>query len=150
MTRENAAAQSAHEQPGPLGPDTLLWKYFGEWRLYLMAPATGLLQLMLPGVGSGVTQHSKFFEEPWERVFRSVPQIAGSIYDGPDAIATAAQIREFHRDIKGIDENGKRYHALDPEIYFWAHATFIWAAVTMVDIFDHRLTDAEKQQFYDE
>lgn len=134
----------------PLGPDSLLWKYFGEWRLYLVVPSVGLLELMLPGLGAGVTQHSKFFEEPWGRVFRSVPQIAGAVYDGPQALETAAKIREFHRDIKGTDEHGKRYHALDPETFFWAHATMVWGVITMVDTFDHRLSDAEKQTLYAE
>ncbi|MEV0294562.1 oxygenase MpaB family protein [Nocardia sp. NPDC050710] len=134
----------------PLGPDSLLWKYFGDLRVYLLAPAAGIMQLMLPGLGAGVTQHSDFFNEPWERIFRSVPQIAGTVYDGPEALATAARVRDYHRDIKGIDADGRRYHALDPEIYFWAHATFIWAAIMTADIFDHRLSDEEKQRFYDE
>ncbi|MGN2635363.1 oxygenase MpaB family protein [Nocardia takedensis] len=137
-------------EPVTLGPDSLLWKYFGDWRTMLMAPAAGIMQLMLPGLGAGVTQHSDFFNEPWERIFRSIPQIAGTVYDGPEAVATAAAVRDYHRDIKGIDADGNRYHALDPEVYYWAHATFIWAAMMMADIFDHRLSDAEKQRMYDE
>lgn len=134
----------------PLGPDSLTWQYFGDWRTYLMAPAAGIMQLMLPGLGAGVTQHSNFFTEPWERIFRSVPQIAGVVYDGPEALATAAKVRDYHRDIKGVDHNGKRYHALDPEVYHWAHATFLWAAMMTADIFDHPLTEDEQRRFYEE
>ena len=35
-------------------------------------------------------------------------------------------IRDFHTEIKGTDDHGRRYHALDPEIFWWAHATFTW------------------------
>ncbi|MET8653903.1 oxygenase MpaB family protein [Nocardia aurea] len=147
---EDTAREDAAEDVTTLGPDSLLWKYFGDWRVMLMAPAAGIMQLMLPALGAGVTQHSDFFNEPWERIFRSIPQIAGTVYDGPEAVATAAAVRDYHRGIKGFDADGQRYHALDPETYFWAHATFVWSAIMMADIFDHRLTDAEKQRLYRE
>ena len=65
-------------------------------------------------------------------------------------MATAAAVRDYHRGIKGFDADGQRYHALDPETYFWAHATFVWWAIMMAYIFDHRLTDGEKQRLYRE
>lgn len=136
------------------GPGSLHWRWAGEVRGYLLLVKAGLLQLMHPGLGAGVEQHSDFFTEPWERVLRSVPEIQGVTFDHPDGAATAQRIRDYHRHIKGrvigADGQGRRYHALDPDVYFWAHATIFDALFQMIDLFDHPMTDAEKEQLYAE
>ncbi|MCT2583335.1 oxygenase MpaB family protein [Actinophytocola gossypii] len=132
------------------GPGSLHWRWAGEVRGYLLLVKAGLLQLMHPGLGAGVEQHSDFFNEPWERVLRSVPEIQGVTFDWPDGARTARRIREYHNDIKGVDGRGDRYHALDPEVFFWAHATIFDALYQMIDLFDHRMSDAESEQLYAE
>lgn len=126
------------------------WRYGGDVRGYLLLIKAGLLQLMHPGLGAGVEQHSDFFNEPWERVLRSVPEIQGTTFDWPHGAATARRIREFHTHIKGTDGHGRRYHALDPEVYFWAHATIFDALYQMIGQFDHPMTGAEKERLYAE
>lgn len=133
-----------------LGPDSLSWRYAGDRRTLLLGPWVGLVQLSLPGLGAGVEQHSAFYTEPWDRFLRSVPQIAGMIYDGPGVARTGRRIRDLHVDIKGVDERGARYHALDPEVFFWAHATISEVVVKMVDVFDHPITVEEKETLYRE
>lgn len=129
------------------GPGDLLYESYGDRIGYLCAPATGLMQLMYPALGKGVEQHSEFYEEPFDRLLRSVPQIIATIFDGDRRPDQAHRIREFHRDIKGTMEDGSRYHALDPETFFWAHATFIDVAFRVDDLFkggsmDHRVRRA--------
>jgi uncharacterized protein (DUF2236 family) len=46
--------------------------------------------------------------------------------------------------------DGSRYHALNPESYFWAHATFVEQVLYFADTFVMRLTDAEREQIYRE
>src|SRR6476659_5109639 len=41
-----------------------------------------------------------------------------------------------------------RYHALDPDTYFWAHATFVDQVLYFADTFVKRLTPDEKDQIY--
>lgn len=133
------------------GPGSLLYETYGDRRGFLVAPAIGLMQLMYPDLGRGVEQHSAFYEEPLQRLFRSVPQIQGTIFDGGDAQRTADQVREFHKDIKGDMPGGRRYHALDPDTYWWAQATFIDTAFRTIDLFSTRpLTPVQKQAFYAE
>jgi uncharacterized protein (DUF2236 family) len=137
--------------PARLGPDSLLWLYAGDTRIAFMGATIGLLQLMHPGVGAGVMEHSDFFEDPYDRVERSLPAILGAVYDGRDAAATGRWIREQHRTIKGTDHAGRRYHALDPETYWWAHATFQFMAEQVVDRYDdRRLSEEEREQLYRE
>ena len=113
--------------PG-LGPGSLLWAVAGDPRGLIPGTAAGIMQLMLPGLGAGVTDHSNFFDDPYDRIFRSIPYIWGSDLRRRRRQADdgAGTIRDFHTDIKGTDHHGHRYHALDPDVFWWAHATFTW------------------------
>jgi uncharacterized protein (DUF2236 family) len=137
--------------PDRLGPDSLLWRYAGDTRIAFMGATIGLLQLMHPGVGAGVMEHSDFFNDPYDRVERSLPAILGAVYDGRDAVETGRWVRDQHKTITGTDAAGRRYHALDPETYWWAHATFQFMAEQVVDRYDdRRLTTEEREQLYRE
>lgn len=134
--------------PRDLGKDSLLWRYAGDHRLGLTGLSAGLLQLMHPGIGAGVAQHSSFFEDPWDRIVRSVPQILGVVY-GPDPEAIGHRVRDYHRSIRGMDHMGRRYSALNPATFWWAHATFQHSVEQVVDRFDtRRLTPREREQLY--
>ncbi|MBN3512682.1 DUF2236 domain-containing protein [Mycolicibacterium septicum] len=131
----------------PLGPQSLVWKYFGDNRMYLIGPRPAVLQNMLAELGQGVLDHSVFFSDTAARVKRSLPPIFMTVY-GTDGDNRGQQVRDFHRDIKGEMPDGARYHALDPETYFWAHATFVEQVLYFADTFVKRLSDAEKEQIY--
>ncbi len=88
------------------GPDSLLWRYAGDTRIAFLGGTIGLLQLMHPAIGAGVLEHSNFFEDPFDRVFRSLPAILGAVYD-EDADATGRWVRDQHRTIKGADAEGR-------------------------------------------
>ena len=133
------------DEPMELGPGSLLWRYAGDHRLGFTGLATGILQLMHPGLGAGVAQHSAFFTEPWDRIQRSVPEIMGVIYDA-DGETTGRRVRDYHRRISGTDEHGRRYSALRPETFWWAHATFQFAVERLIDRFDARHTTWEDRE----
>jgi uncharacterized protein (DUF2236 family) len=104
----------------PLGPQSLVWKYFGDNRMYLIGPRPAVLQNMLAELGQGVLDHSVFFSDTAARVKRSIPPIMMTVYGD------------------------------DPETYFWAHATFVEQVFYFADTFVKRLTDAEREQIYAE
>ena len=136
----------------PLGPGSLLWSIAGDPRGLIPGTAAGLMQLMLPGLGAGVTDHSNFFDDPYDRIFRSIPNIWGSIFaEGDEADEQGRTIRDFHTEIKGSDDHGRRYHALDPEIFWWAHATFTWEFFRAHELyFPGRLSRRQQEQLYAE
>jgi uncharacterized protein (DUF2236 family) len=134
----------------PLGPDSLTWKYFGDLRTGMMGVWIGAIQNMYPALGAGVEDHSILLREPLQRVARSVYPIMGVVYDGDRAAETGAQIRGYHDTIKGVDAAGRRYHALDPETFYWAHATFFMMIIKCAEYFCGGLTEAEKRQLFDE
>ncbi len=134
----------------PLGPDSLTWKYFGDVRTGLLGVWIGAIQNMYPQLGAGVEDHSVLLREPLQRVARSVYPIMGVVYDGDRAAQTGAQIRGYHSTIKGVDSDGRRYHALNPETFYWAHATFFMLILKTAEYFCGGLTEAEKRQLFDE
>lgn len=134
----------------PLGPDSLTWKYFGDVRTGMLGVWIGAIQNMYPALGAGVEDHSILLQEPLQRVARSVYPIMGVVYDGERAAQTGAQITGYHTTIKGVDASGRRYHALDPDTFYWAHATFFMLIIKTAEYFCGGLTDAEKRRLFDE
>jgi uncharacterized protein (DUF2236 family) len=135
---------------GPLGPDSLTWRLFGDWRGLLQGPWAGSMQNMHPKLGAAVEQHSRFFEERWQRLLRSLYPIGGVVFDGDRAPRTGRQVRDYHRGISGVDARGRRYNALDPDVFFWAHATFVMGIVVLNRHLGDPLSERQKQQLWAE
>ncbi len=114
--------------------NALLAKYLGDWRSLLPGGSAGIMQLMYPPLGAAVEKQSDFFEDPFGRVYRSIPQIWATIR-APDGAERAKQIRDIHKKIQGPYAGNKKYHALDPETYWWAHATFTWEVFESIRLF---------------
>ena len=133
----------------PLGPGSLTWRYLGDSRYALLAARAGILQAMHPAIDAGLKEHSDFFTNPWDRIIRSSGPILGVVYD-EDWLLTGHAVRDFHRPIKGHARDGSRYAALDPETYYWAHATFFEAQIATQELFGTPLSDAAKAQLYAE
>jgi len=151
---ESAALRDAEspdeQEPKPLGPDSLTWQIFGDWRGLLQGLWAGSMQNMHPQLGAAVAQHSIFFQERMQRLFRSLYPIGGVVFDGDRAIETARKVRGYHEQIKGIDDNGQRYHALSPDVFYWAHATFFIGTMLTKEYFGGGITEAERRQLFDE
>lgn len=128
-----------------LGPDSLTWKYLGDRRGLFFTHRTGTLQNMHPAVAAVLLEHSDFFEDPYDRFARSIPNILGVVYDEPER-KTGHRVRDFHRGLKATDHAGRRWHALDPQVYYWTHATFVEMIVAMTDAFGRPLTVPEKDR----
>lgn len=134
----------------PLGPDSLTWRYFGDSRMFLVGPRAAVLQNMLPALGQGVLDHSVFFTDTLARVRRSAGPILNTVYGGARAPAIGRTVRDFHAEIKGTMPDGERYHALDPDTYYWAHATFVDNMLYGIETFIGPLSEEDKRQIYAE
>ena len=126
----------------------LLRRYAGDWRSILEGTSIGLLQLMYPPLGAAVAAQSGLFEDPYGRIYRSIPQIWATIL-APDANERARRIRDLHRGIRGV-VNGQKYHALEPETFWWAHATFTHLIIRSVERYHwrNRLDDRGYEHLY--
>lgn len=146
MADQDATADTPPVPTGaPIGPGSLTWRHFGDRRGLMFLARTGTLQNMHPAVGAALQQHSNFFDDPWDRLFRSLPPIMGVVYDPPD-VATGTTVRDLHTDLKGTDSHGRRYHALHPDVFWWTHATFVESIIAGQEYFGTPLTPVEKDQ----
>jgi uncharacterized protein (DUF2236 family) len=136
----------------PLGPGSLTWQLFADRRLVLLGPRAAVLQNMLPSLGQGVEEHSVWFDETLARLQRSIPPIFTTVY-GADPDDAGRRVRDFHTDIRGklpASLGGGPYSALNPDTYYWAHATFVEHMVTATETFIRPLSAAEKDQIIGE
>jgi uncharacterized protein (DUF2236 family) len=72
------------------------------------------------------------------------------VFDGDRAPTTGGEVRDYHTTIKGVDSQGRRYHALNPDVFYWAHATFFVGTLIVAERFCGGITEAEKRRLFDE
>jgi uncharacterized protein (DUF2236 family) len=136
--------------PEPLGADSLTWQYFGQWLGFAFCSVPQLLQLMHPVLGAAVEEHSNVNTDPFDRLIRSMGPIYGVIYDGPAAEQTAVAVRSYHEHIKGVLPSGERYSGLNPEVFHWAHATFVHGLIYGFSEVLGPFTREQQEQMYAE
>jgi uncharacterized protein (DUF2236 family) len=146
MSLASREADELGPAPGlPLGPDSLTWQLFADGRMLLLGPRAVVLQNMLPALGQGVEDHSVFFADTAARLARTVPPIFNTVY-AADPVTAGHQVRDFHTTIKGKLPDGRPYSALNPDTYYWAHATFVEHMVVAAHRFIRPLGPAERDQ----
>lgn len=133
----------------PLDEHSLIWKHGGDWRAVLLAGRAGVLQNMHPAVSQALLDHSNYFTDPIARISRSIPPILGVIFDD-DPHATGAVVRDFHKDIRAPKGSEHSYRALDPDVFWWTHATFIESIIATEHFFGTPFTRVELEQVYAE
>ena len=153
--RDRDGSLASNERaPRPVDPQSLLWKYFGDRRSLLLVGRAGTTENMYPQLGQAVSDHSVIFTNLLARVQRSVPRIMQAVY-GDSPAKTGLQIRNFHKPLNGTMTDGSKFHGqayvgLDPETFYWAHATFLDVVYVTCERFIRPLSDAEKEQLFQE
>ncbi|MDC8983029.1 oxygenase MpaB family protein [Mycobacterium marinum] len=133
-----------------LGPTSLIWKFYGDVRTQLFGfqRAAGT-ENCIEQLGQGVLDHSVVFSDTLGRAKRTGPPLMRTVYS-EDPHGWGRTVRDFHKPIKGTIGDGSRYHALNPELFYWAHATFVDQILYNTDTFIRRLSRAEKEQIFEE
>ncbi|MGV0625537.1 oxygenase MpaB family protein [Mycolicibacter minnesotensis] len=138
-------------------PNSLLWKYMGDpFLLVACGQRAPILENMWPQLGQGVSDHSVLvskgdFRSLQERGLNTLRTIGGVLYGSADHAAKyGVQIRNFHKSIKGDMPNGRRYHAIDSETFYWAHVTFFEMIYRAAELGVVKLSRGEKEQIFEE
>lgn len=148
---DTATRTTDRPAPVPLLPDSLTWGYFGSHLFQLVLPQAFILQVAHPVINSAVTVDKKYLHDPWGRARGSLELLWPVVYARPQtAIAMGQKLRELHRQIKGTDARGNRYHALDPEAYSWVHLTGFYAIVRMFELFGQPLDARQRSDYFSE
>lgn len=112
MSQASTASQSApqakrnnKQPPRPLGPDTYTWRDFGSYRYQLVLSQAFILQSAHPIIDAAVGKDKKYKYDPWGRAQNSIKYLWPVVYARPEkAQEMALQLRELHREIKGVDK----------------------------------------------
>ena len=125
------------------------WRYAGDARILPFLGRAFLLQVAHPTIAAGVAEHSRFKEDPFGRFKQSYGLVLQTLY-AADGERVGAEVRASHRRITGVTAGGRRYHAFEPEAYFWVLATGYETVVVTAQRFLKPMSSSEERQAYDE
>lgn len=133
-----------------LSPDSLIWEFVGDWRVAFFGfQRIAGIETSIEQIGQGLYEHSRVWTDVAGRGRRTAYNMMQVIYsDSQDH--WGGQIRDFHKPVKGTMPDGSRYHALNPELWYWIHATFVDLIIYGTDTFIRRLSHEEKAQIFEE
>ncbi|MEX2081042.1 MAG: oxygenase MpaB family protein [Dehalococcoidia bacterium] len=103
-----------------------------------------LMQLAHPMVARGVAEHSTFESDPLPRLWRTL-EASYTIVFGTlaQAEAVAGHLSRVHEPVRGMG-----YHANDPELLFWVHATLVDSALLVYRHFVGALRPDDIEEYY--
>jgi uncharacterized protein (DUF2236 family) len=105
-----------------------------------------LMQLAHPKVAQGVDDHSDFRRNAISRLRRTIRMTMAIVFgDRETALAAARAINQAHKRVRGED-----YHALDPDLLLWVHATLSDTALSTYETFVAPLQQHDREAFYQE
>jgi len=140
--------RAVSERAGLFGPDSVTWSVLRETALLLGGPRALLLQLAPPSVAAGVEQHSVIGADPLGRSVRTFTAMYTLCFgDLAAALAVVRAVRRRHDVVGGRDADGADYHALDPALLRWVHATLFDTTVRTFETFVRPLDEAERARF---
>lgn len=110
-----------------------------------------ILELAEPRVRAGVWDHTTFRSQPLRRLRRTGLAAMVTVY-GPRRVAERmiAGVRNMHERVSGTTLGGLAYVASDEELLNWVQATASYGFVEAYASFVHRLSDQERDRFYEE
>ena len=138
-------------------PDSRIWKIDREMILLLAGGRALLMQLAHPKIAAGVADHSRFQDDPFGRLYRTMSAMWSIVFDERTEARTAlARVENRHKKVQGVVSPGEplhaknHYDAFDQELLLWVHATLIDSAMIAYDRFVRFLQPVEKVGYYDD
>jgi uncharacterized protein (DUF2236 family) len=133
-------------EPALTPPDGVAWRVFANpVSLFVGGVAAVLLELSEPSVRSGVWDHGSFQRDPLMRMRRTGFAAMMTVY-GPRSAAEKhiAHVVRMHAHVKGTTPDGVPYHANDPRLLDWVHATATFGFTEAYHQYVRPLSPAEK------
>ncbi|WP_035734952.1 oxygenase MpaB family protein [Gordonia polyisoprenivorans] len=131
-----------------LDETSLLWRFLADRRFVMSICRAVSLQMLHPSIAAATHEFSIVPRRVFVHKQRTVPCIIRSGYDaGFDEVRL---IRYSHDSFRGRRPDGRAYHALNPSVFFFEHATYVDALFTCVEVFFGGLDADDKRRLYDE
>ena len=135
-----------------VGPHSVSWRVFKNLVALLVGGmAAVILELAEPRVRTGVWEHSSFRSDPVRRLQRTGLAATTTVY-GARSVAEPmiAGIVRRHGAVSGTVPGGEAYHAGDPDLLTWVHATAAFGFVEAYHRYVRPLGPEAFDRFYAE
>ena len=119
--------------------------------ILLGGAAALLLQIAHPLVAAGVAQHSRFREEPFGRLHRTLDSTLTVVFGEPDrARAALRRIDRRHATVAGTADDGRAYAARDPRLLLWVQTTLVLTSLRLYELVLGPLGSDERERYWSE
>jgi uncharacterized protein (DUF2236 family) len=135
--------------PGLCGPHSVTWPVVGDAAAFVGGVRALLIQAAHPEVAAGVSDHSRYQQDPLGRLSRTSAYVTATSFGAvPEVEAAVAMVRRAHHSVRGQSHRGRPYSAGAPGLASWVHNaltdSFLQAYLTYGP---HKLTSAEADRF---
>ena len=152
----DARADAAGPVAGFFGPDSMMWRIFGETAVSLGGMRAVMMQLAHPAVTAAGLQSSNFREDFVGRAWRTFATMAEIVFGELDTAADASRrLHVLHARIRGrlppsasARRAGEPYRGTDPELLLWVLATLYEGSVFTWERLIAPLDDAERARYW--
>jgi uncharacterized protein (DUF2236 family) len=150
MTPEAKSRRSAVDlrSEGYFREDAAIRRIARESVLMLGGPRALLMQAAHPLVAAGIVDHSRFRQDPWRRLARTMSGLYTIVFGTREqADLVGAVTRTAHERVYG--RRGTRtYSAADPALMLWVHSTLVDTGLVMYETYVRRLELETAEDFY--
>ena len=134
-----------------------IWEVNREMVLLLAGGRALLMQLAHPKVAAGVADHSRFQQDPFARLRRTMSAMWSIVFDPqPQARASLERVELRHKNVRGVvpvgepAQSGAPYDAFEQDLLLWVHATLMDSALVAYSRFVAPLAEWEKTAYYND
>jgi uncharacterized protein (DUF2236 family) len=116
------------------------------------------MQVAHPLVAAGVSAHSDYRQNPWQRLERTMSAVWKVVYGTrAEADRAAGRVRSLHSRVYGVTPEpmgpfpaGSAYSAANPDLLMWVHATLVDTALLVYEGWVRPLSDTERGGYYED
>ena len=139
-----------HESdPGLFGPGSISWEVIGDPASFVGGLRALIVQAAHPEVAAGVSDHSRYRQDPLGRLSRTSNYVTATTYGAMPEVEEAVRVvRGLHRRVKGVSHRGLRYSADRPLLAAWVHNALTDSFLAAFNAFGpRRLSTEESDRF---
>ncbi len=149
---EPARPDVSHEvivrDDGYFDPESAICRIGRESVLMLGGGRALLMQAAHPLVAAGIVDHSRYRDDPWRRLARTMTALYTIVFGTrAEADRMGEIVRAVHRSVRG--RRGRRaYSAADPRLMLWVHSTLVDTGIAMYEAYVGTVDQELAEEFY--
>jgi uncharacterized protein (DUF2236 family) len=119
-----ATRRRIHASPGPrwFGPERPIRIVHADASMFVGGLTALLLQTLHPLAMAAIDAHSRYRDNPWDRLQRTSTFLATTTFaTAGDAQCAVDGVRAVHARVHGLAPDGRPYDATDPHLLEWVH-----------------------------